>query len=205
MTVQRFPLPFNPYQFRYLFIGLPVLSMLISVIFAPVFLPRAMLIVGVILGVYIAYNINQRNIEYRIAPALMLLCFAVASVFMAFNGTGTRINYNEFFKHCDGAELVYTYNNQSAIIARYYSPLPVYAPVGSNDIHQWLTEEAKRAFKIQQAPLNSLSGDICIFWQDTPYATEEQRTTIQRIKEDGEAVNFINAEDFIIDMIRLDG
>ena len=115
--------------------GVPISLFVVSLIWHPIFLPRAML-VSTLLFIGISAISDKPKMRY-ITLMFVLLGFLSYS--------DKRMDYKSLFDWCKPYGSVLTTSTNMAIVAKYYAQdLTVYT-LGVDNAHQWLSQDAKQA------------------------------------------------------------
>lgn len=141
----------------------PLLGMLVSVVWRPVFLIRAFLPSTFILMIVFAYALNnvsspnRRTLRLAFAPV-----WIVAFMFHYFPAFG-RTDWTEFFKPVSAQwqpdDVIYFSSLAPAILTNYYLPdLPYAVAPDAGDLNQSLNPEAKTAFGFPQIAFSDLKA-----------------------------------------------
>jgi hypothetical protein len=156
-------------------VGVPGAAAVLSVLWSPVWLPRAMLPVGAVLLLAVALHFQQRAALYVITLVLMIGTGYIAA------GESTRANMREYVAACGDAP-IYTMSISNAIIARYYSSAPVYVYPSPANYDQWLSPDALKAVGVEPYDTKRLPPDWCLFVVDTPAMSFEQRSVASLLR-----------------------
>jgi hypothetical protein len=151
------------------FAGVPLVALLISWLWHPIYLSRALLPATTILIIFFAKWITEAR---PLAAALLYTCLAIVLPFQFFHADAQKIDLGSFVAQC-GDSPIYAISIESAIIADAYSTQPVYVFSDWNNLNQALPGNAIMAlnYHIQNAPARG----SCVYWQDTPMTSERQR------------------------------
>jgi hypothetical protein len=149
-------------------LGVPGAAAVLSVLWSPVWLPRAMLPVGAVLMLAVAIYFQRRA-----ALLVFSLVLMIATGFIA-SGESQRANMRKYVATCGDAP-IYTMSISNAVIARYYSAAPVYVYPSPANYDQWLSGDALSALGIEPYDTYRLPDDWCLFVVDTPAMSFEQR------------------------------
>lgn len=159
-----------------LIIGVPVSAALISVLWSPIWLPRAMLPVGAALLLAVAIQFQRRA-----ALVVMVAVLAVGSGFIL-SGYSARPAMRDYVAACE-SKPIYALTISNAIIARYYSSADVYVYPASANYDQWLSADALEALDLQVMDVPSLPTGWCLFVVDTPAMSAVQRLKASLLTE----------------------
>jgi hypothetical protein len=183
--------------------GIPALVALVSVLWAPVYLHRALLpcVVGLVILWAIALD-KQPRWGLLLAPAIAL---AIAGTYAP---EIERPNAGPIFEQaCAGADAIYATGVPAALYASHYLPAQTLSLWnGANDNNQTLSADAKSAFGFESRALDFLDGDVCIVTFTTPLTRDVERSYIASVL----AAHPITASDhrqmnetWVIDIYRL--
>lgn len=160
--------------------GVPVVAGIISAIWNPIYLQRALLPSAVLFVPLWAYTLTKASFNvrslyrYTFIPALLI---AFLSGFMP---SSQRFELRQAFEQCEGTAGLYATSSAIGVSALYYSPVPVTLWTDANDLNQFISEDGKRGFGFEQGTIEDISGQtICMVVQYTPYTTHDE---IQHVK-----------------------
>jgi hypothetical protein len=147
--------------------AVPLTAFVISVLWHPIYLPRAILPAMTILIIFYARWIVSHR---PVAAALLWLALAIVLPFKLLDPT--KDNLSSFVAAC-GVEPIYAISIESAIIADAYSNQPIILSSDWNNLNQSLKHYGVEALGYE---ISNLPGShTCLYWQDTPMTSESQR------------------------------
>lgn len=162
-----------------LIVGVPLMTGVVSVVWHPVYLTRALLPCGVGLAFLWAYALSTAQwgnvMRALAAPAL------VVSVACSFIPNLGRENVRDLLAPCYGVQASYGTSIPAAVFLRYYVDAPLLNWPGAGDLNQTLTPATKDAIGLVSGDVSSLHGDVCIAALDTPNTTDAERTEVRDI------------------------
>ncbi len=177
-----------------LIVGVPLTLALVSLVWKPVYLTRALLPCGIGLVIVWAYALQcspAQNLLRVISVGVVgvsLVCFYLPS--------SSRADLRGFLSYCSGASASYATSIPAAMFLGYYRPdVPLTVWSEANDLNQTLTPDAKAAFQFLSMDAPPASGDVCIVGIDTPMSSESERVLIHDLerrysfREDRHTVN----------------
>jgi hypothetical protein len=151
--------------------GVPVLLALAAWLWAPVYLTRALLPVGLGLALLWAMLLVHRPLSRLFIPAALGL--ALISFYTP--GLG-RFNFRAAVDTCADAASVFVTNYPAAMFASYYLPnakLRIWKDAG--DLNQTLQRDARNAMGLTVGTLDELPGPRCVLVLDTSQTTDAER------------------------------
>lgn len=160
-----------------LIVGVPLALGLLSWLWAPVYLTRALLPVG--LGAALLWAMLL--VEQPISRLLIGPAVALALVSFYTPGLG-RFNMRAAIDACADAAGGYVTSIPAAMFASYYLPdatLRVWS--GSGDLNQTLQRDAMQAMGLTVGAFDDLPGPRCILALDTPQTTDAERDELAAI------------------------
>lgn len=154
-----------------LVLGAPLLLGVISWLFFPVWLPRALLPVGMGLAVFWA----KATVQHRwLQPLVALLIGVGAIAFMTYERTQ---DYASMLSRCHRADSVLYIDVPSAFLgSAYLSDMPSVLWQGANDFNQTLSQDAKDAFGFVQGDIRQMNGYVCVVAEHNPLVSHAEQT-----------------------------
>lgn len=172
--------------------GVPVLLALAAWLWAPVYLTRALLPVGLGLALLWAMLLVHRPLSRLFIPA------AIGLALVSFYTPGLgRFNFRAAVDVCADAAGVYVTNLPAAMYASFYLPqaeLRVWENAG--DLNQTLQRDAQTAMGLTPGTLDDLPGPRCILVLDTSQTTDAERAYLADLLDGRtftETAYFVNA------------
>lgn len=147
-------------------VGVPLIISLISFVWRPIYLTRALLpcaVLSIVLWSMLLENQSSLRNFYR---TIFIPGLIIATVISGLNGVDNDIR--SFFTECEGVDYVFATSPATGIMALYYAPAPVRLWTQANNNNQYLTDDAKDAWGFVQSELEDLRGDVCIPLQINP-------------------------------------
>lgn len=187
----------NEYTLLILLFTVPILTFLVSVLWSPIFLYRALLPSVVILIFILAkWAVN--------APRMAMVFVAILAMvmIMKLHPHAQRTPIRDFVDEC-GDMPVYTVSLEAGIIANYYSDNPVYLFTSPNNLNQSLPVLARNAMGFEHRAI--APRDTCIYWQDTVMTTDEQRENLAlslNMRGDYDRMELYEARTIVIEVYR---
>jgi hypothetical protein len=124
--------------------GVPALIALVSALWYPVYLGRALLASGMGLAIFWAFLLAhaplRRVARVALAPALLMALISY------YNPDISRAPMRDFARECDGATAAYATSIPAAFFASYYIDAPLYVWSEARDLGYTLDESSKSAF-----------------------------------------------------------
>jgi hypothetical protein len=160
-----------------LVIGVPVLLALAAWLWAPVYLTRALLPVGLGLALLWAMLLVHKPLSRLAIP----VAIGLALVSFYTPGLG-RFNMRAAVDECMDAASVYVTSIPAALFASYYLPqaeLRVWAEAG--DLNQTLQRDAMAAMGLQVGTFTDLARPACLLMLDTSQTREDERDYVAHI------------------------
>ncbi len=155
-----------------LFAGVPLLAFVISHLWHPIYLPRAILPAMSLLILFYARWI----VSYRpLAAAMLYIALAIVLPYQILQHDAIRYDLASYVAECHN-QPIYTMSVEVAITADSYSEAPISIYSEWNNLNQSLNYFAVEAlgYSVSNLP----GANVCLYWQDTPMVTQQQR--IQR-------------------------
>lgn len=155
----------------------PALTAIISIVWNPIYLNRALLASPLLLTIPIAYAYHHLNLGDRFTLRLLLIpTIAISYLAMLgfFGEYGKRAPMGDYINDsCQYADAVFTASTAVKFIADYYAPESVNVSIlrYANDLNQHLPNEAKEALSWQQVD-NLPPGKTCILHYDTALSSQ---------------------------------
>jgi len=163
-------------------LGVPALAALVSVLWHPVYLPRALLPSTVLLALPVAETLTSLR-TWRLVVAAILPVALLTSL-----PDGGRHNVRAWFDACAGKDYVYAIGTNTAMMASYYASAPVVVWDGANDLNQWLSDDAKAALDWYQVSTPP-PGDGCLIDLHNPMVTTKSREHLQSIAQNAQIID----------------
>lgn len=165
-------------------IGVPLLLAIISVLWKPIYLSRALLAPALLLTITWAYAWSRVHWTWR---ALLIVAVVMSwyGVLSEPAETFDTRDMRDIFRECEGADYVYVISTNMAIQAMAYSPEPVRVWRHGNNLDQQLSDDAKDAMGMflltgyEQLP----PGEICIIAQVSHRTTTPEQAEINHIRD----------------------
>ena len=159
--------------------GVPVVIVLVSIVWQPMYLARTLLPCATVLLILWARVIAQQ----RFARHLLLVGIAVA-LWAFFSPEGERVNSRDVFTVCNNeiADGAYFIDTTVHLIAQYY--LEMDEQLLWQDAYNYadgLSPEAVRAMRFNQGDISQMPGRICLFYLNTILRTEREQAEFERI------------------------
>lgn len=169
---------YRPTQWAWLWavaaFGVPALVALVSAVWRPVYLDRALLSSALLVGVPLAHGVVQR---WGLRVMLPLILFGSG---IGMYSTQTRTPFREHVAECKG-DSIYVTSTAVAFLANYYrAERPVYVWRHANDLNQTLPDAAKDALGWQQRA-DVPDGTVCILWYRTDLSSAAEQRYIQHL------------------------
>ncbi len=176
--------------------GAPTIAALVSLLWQPIFLPRAFILTTFLLAIWwgsALESLSQAN--RRIAGGLLaaVLFIGVVSYYTAVldeNGQAARQDVAAFLQpvheNWQPGDMIYHTNITTAILGGYYSQgLDYRLWPHASDLNQALTEQTKAAMGFQMAEPDELDADrVWLIWQTNPMSTlPEQAATMAFLEQ----------------------
>lgn len=158
-----------------LVVGVPCAVALVSILWRPVYLTRALLPCGVGLVVLWAYLLihSPARGALRIVSAAVLITGVISFSMPSL----ARTNIRAMLRACVGSEYAYATSIPAAMFMSYYVDAPLLAWTDAGDLNQSLTPEAKAAFLLVSAD-EPPRGDVCVLALDTPMTSDKERQEV---------------------------
>lgn len=156
-------------------VGVPALAWGISLVWEPVYLSRSLLFPAILLLVPLAMYLSRMR-HVLTAGLLIAVLLSLLNLYIT-----PRTDQGDMFAHCDGADHVYTTQTNIAILAKHYTDLPVTTWRDANNMHQWLSHDAKEAMGIAWGSVHDLAGEICVVAQLDYYTSNPERMHLEFI------------------------
>jgi hypothetical protein len=165
-------------------VGVPLLLAIISILWKPIYLSRALLAPALLLTITWAYAWPRVAWVWRglLVVAVMMSWFGVLS---EPEETFDTRDMRELFYECAGSDFVYVTSTNMAIQAIAYSPEPVKVWRHGNNLDQQLSDETKEAMGIpviggyQDLP----EGEICVLAQVSHRTNATEQAEINHIRD----------------------
>jgi hypothetical protein len=156
--------------------GAPALLSLVSWLWRPVYVSRALLPSGVALAILWAIYITNRgkNAWWLTGAALGL------SVVGFYSPVAAKTPVEGYLKSCSGADMAYYTDVVAWFYGNYYVDAPSLVWEGANDLNQSLPDTAK-AVLFNQGNETNLRGKVCLIEVDTPYSTADERSHVANV------------------------
>lgn len=151
-----------------IFAGVPLIAFILSWLWHPIYLPRALLPSVAILIIFFARWIVA---ERSVAAAFLYLAFALVLPYKLVHPSAARFDLASFVADCEQRP-IFALSIESAIIADALSTNEISLYSDWNNLNQSLSPEAVNAlgYRIQNSPQTG----ACIYWQQTPMTTTSQ-------------------------------
>jgi hypothetical protein len=152
--------------------GMPLVTAFISVVWSPIYLPRAILPAGVFMVIAWAYFAQ----ESRVAHTFVFGMVAIPLVF-GYSPDYQKMDIRTFLTDgCLGTDLIYAPATNLGIMSLWYSNgLPVVVAPSPNDLNQWLNDEALNAIALPRVDWDDVRGHICVPFSVNPMMGSAQR------------------------------
>lgn len=167
-------------------VGVPLGLAVMSALWHPVYLSRALLAPALLLVIAWAYAWPRLHWVWR----GLLIC----TVVLSWSGVVVPVSEDErhmpdtkaMFARCVGADYVYASSTNMAIQALVYSPVPVRVLQSGNNIDQQLSEDAKGALGMMLVPDATAipPGDVCLIAQISHRTTPAEKAEVERIRRE---------------------
>lgn len=159
-----------------LVVGVPLLLALISWLWQPVFLMRALLPVGCGLAIVWVHTAA----ESRLLQTVLTSCAVLGIV--GIYDTPRAMDYRAALATCSRADSVYYVDVPAAFIGTYHLPDMNYRLwLPANDLNQSLTPTGKAAFQFQLGYFGEIPGTVCVVASDNYLVSTEQRQHLAHI------------------------
>lgn len=163
-------------------VGVPLLLAIISILWKPIYLSRALLAPALLLTITWAYAWPRVHWVWRglLVVAVVMSWFGVLNEPEKFDAR----DVGALFYECAGSDFMYVTSTNMAIQAIAYSPEPVMIWRHGNNLHQQLSDDAKDAMGMltiggsQDLP----EGEICVLAQVSLYTTATEQAEINHIR-----------------------
>lgn len=162
-----------------LMIGVPLLVALVSALWYPIYLHRALLPCGLALVFFWAYALTHA--PWRQIARVALIPVAVMVAVSMYNPTIGRAHMREMAQSCDGSDYVYATSIPAAMFASYYVTAPLRTWSDAGDLGYTLTPESKTEFGFINAETATLAGVVCVMSLDTPTTSAAERAHIEAL------------------------
>lgn len=181
----------------FLIFFVPFLAFIMSHLWSPMYLNRALLPIGTLFIFFLSRWIIK-------APRLSWFLFAAIALILAVKAhpDAQRLKTRDFVAEC-GNHPIYAIGLESAIIADYYSSETIYIYNNPNNLNQSLPHDIIDLFGFQWR--NIAPREACIYWQDSPMTSDDQRQNLAAslaINTDYEKVILLDADTLIIEVYR---
>lgn len=167
-------------------VGVPLVLAVISTLWHPVYLSRALLAPALLLVIAWACAWPRLHWVWR----GLLIC----AVVLSWSGVVIPVSEDErhmpdtkaMFARCAGADYVYASSTNMAIQALVYSPVPVRVLQAGNNIDQQLSDDAKGALGMMLVPDATAipPGEVCLIAQISHRTTPEEKAEVERIRRE---------------------
>lgn len=138
--------------------GVPAALAIVSVLWRPVYLQRALLAPGLALTIPLAVMLVHRR-QSRLAMGALIALALVGY----FHPDVMRIDLRRYFAPCAAADNILYTSPSTAIQGQMYAPdVPQYLWSQANDLSQTLPPDAKAAMGLVSADLEDFHGTVCI-------------------------------------------
>lgn len=160
--------------------GVPAVLALLSVLWRPVYLQRALLAPGLALTIPLAVMLVHRRPARLAMGALIVL-----ALIGYFHPDVMRIDLRLYFAPCGSADNILFTSPSTAIQGQMYAPqaVPQYLWSQANDLSQTLPADAKTALGLESADLSQLSGTVCIPVFYNPMQSAGEKAFLQQLIE----------------------
>lgn len=157
---------------------IPLLMWLISLVWHPVYLPRALMASTILLIICWAWALPR-------LPALLsgVFCLAMAiglgSYFVDYF-TFDKVEVRSIYQHCEGSDYTYATSTHMAINAMFYAPSPLRVWRHGNNLGQELPDAAKSALGMQLVGEQWYlpKGELCLVAMYEPNMLPNERNHI---------------------------
>lgn len=164
-----------------LVVGVPGVVAVISWLWRPIFLTRALLPCALGLVVLWAYLLTQSRVRF---PAQFVTAAALGLALAGyFQPQTVRTPIREYLQQdCEGSKAAYYTGLPAQFMGAYYlDKLPALLWDNAGDLNQSLTIEAKAAFGLREGEIEQLADVVCLVTIDTPMTTQREREYVSRI------------------------
>lgn len=165
------------------FMGVPLVTAGLSMAWHNVFLIRALLPAGLL--IVIAWGALLQN--NRVLQVIAVSTFGVATLVAIGIPSVQRLDYRNYLTICNDPTIdnVYVVSPQIGVIASYYTNKPVYIWKDGQDLNQYLSNDASRAFgmiPVGTAP----NGVTCVIDKVNQFNTPQQKAEIAKTVGDNQ-------------------
>jgi hypothetical protein len=158
-------------------LGVPLLIGAVSVLWVPVMLPRALIVIGPLIAIRLAGSAAKFSLG-QVLSAILLTALIASSVSSELElGKPTIVEH--VFEYCDERPL-FALSTSSAIYLSYYRDDVTLFTRGDGP-DQTLSAATKRALQLETAPVPE--DDACVVYFDTIHATDQQRALVETLGE----------------------
>lgn len=161
----------------------PLSLFFLSIVWHPVYLPRALIASAVIPIVgwsWLAVH-SQKSYLYQgligIVVSLSLFSYA-GDIVDNFND----LTFEKVFAMCDESQYIYTTSTNMSIASEYYAPRRSLAFIRGNNQHQELNIEAREAMGFDFSPPQIIASNYCLVVNWNYYTTAQEISEIETIK-----------------------
>lgn len=176
-------------------VAVPALIATATIVWHPVYLPRALLASSLVLVPGWALLV-QRHLVWQV-----LLCIAlIVSIPSMFNRTQT-IELRDLMAKCAGADYVYTTSTSMSIVAKHYTPSGshVISYWDGNSINQSLPLPSRLAMGFDIRPIEFVTGQVCMVTQWNAYTSDSEISHVNNLKRRYQPeIEPIQASDFVV-------
>jgi hypothetical protein len=144
----------------------------ISFVWRPVYLDRALLPSATLLIVYMAMSYN--------GGVVLPLVLGIGAAFYIF-GPSIKPDLRTFYATCEGSDYTYALDTHLAIMGLSYAPSPLMVAPESDSLAQTLRPDAKNALQFDERELNALQGRLCIPFVQHPMTPASERLRLESV------------------------
>lgn len=156
-------------------LGVPVALAVVSYMWTPVYLPRALLPAALLYVILWAHTMTERPASMIVTPAVAVLVIVSAAGYFT-SPQEYKVDLGVLLDDCDS---VYYTSTAIAIAGRYYNDSDFYVWAGANDLNQTLQPAAKQAIGFVEGTPER--GRWCIIQSLTPASSERERQHVDSI------------------------
>jgi hypothetical protein len=144
----------------------------ISFVWRPVYLDRALLPSATLLIVYMAMSYN--------GGVVLPLVLAIGAAFYIF-GPSIKPDLKQFYATCKGSDYTYALDTHLAIMGLSYAPSPLMVAPDSDSLAQTLRPDAKNALQFDYSELDVIHGSLCIPFVNHPMTPASERLRLESV------------------------
>lgn len=172
---------------------------LITLVWRPVYLQRALLPSLPALVILFAVGFQRLHLRYRKPVLAVLIPLVLLVLPLQTKGVDYRAWTDDIAKRYRPGDVVWHGNLASYITFGYYLPDPPYASVcwpDAGDLSQALTVETQRALGVDRAEADEVEASrLWVVWIENPTSTPEERKAASRALDLGHAERVMSWED----------